>query len=218
MSENTECRVCCNLMAKVYLSCRIFIMKLNVYIQHKLHINTLFPFPTFLLQYFNSQHTIQTSQHVVFMLISIRYYSHPAALCLAQATEAGGQAAEVPHEAPPAAVAEATELTAEATGSIPRPSHACFCWGFGGKMVACFPPGGSDANSAPVVQTFDVADVIGDDALVSSVRSFPGPVEAATPKHALVEYACAQRDKHAATAPDGGAHVLWSLLHLLCRS
>ena len=55
-------------------------MKLNVYIQHKLHINTLFPFPTFLLQYFNSQHTIQTSQHVVFMLISIRYYSHPAAL------------------------------------------------------------------------------------------------------------------------------------------
>ena len=78
MSENTDCTFCCNLMAKVYLSCRIFIMKLNVYIQHKLHINTVFPFPTFLLQYFNLQHTIYKPHYMVFMLISIKYYSDPA--------------------------------------------------------------------------------------------------------------------------------------------
>ena len=51
-----------NLIAKVCKSCRIFITKLNVYIQHKLHINTLFPFPTF-RSIFNTHTAIQQAPH-----------------------------------------------------------------------------------------------------------------------------------------------------------
>ena len=60
---NSEpCSFLCNLIAKVYFSCRIFITKLNVYIQHKLHINTLFPFPTF-RSIFNTHTAIQQAPH-----------------------------------------------------------------------------------------------------------------------------------------------------------